>query len=110
VNLSQGYDCIHSCWVVLIWSELAHSLFGFLTCFFWSFSLHSHGCLFLLFWLHIHLSRYQGKPSMLVEIAVHFHNFCVLKCIICPCLLSYYIICQIALSCHLPAGVSTCSC
>jgi hypothetical protein len=56
---------------VLIWSELAHFLFGFLTCFFGSFSLHSHGCLFLLFWLHIHLSQHQGKPSMLVEIAVH---------------------------------------
>jgi len=95
---------------VLIWSELAHSLFGFLTCFFWSSSLHSHGCLFLLFWLHIHLSQHQGKPSMLVEIAVHLHNFSVLKCIICPCLLSYCIICQIALSCHLPASVSTCSC
>jgi hypothetical protein len=62
---------------------------GFLTCFFWSFSLHSHGCLFLLFWLHIHLSEPQGEPGMLVKIVVHLHNFSVLKGIICACLLSY---------------------
>jgi len=77
VNLSQGYDCIHSCWVCfdLVRTGTFFCLVS-LHVFFWSFSMHSHGCLFLLFWLHIHLSQHQGKPSMLVKIAVHLHILC----------------------------------
>ncbi len=82
---------LHSFLFRLFWfGQNWHFFFsGFLTCFFWSFSLHSHGCLFLLFWLHIHLSEPQGEPGMLVKIVVHLHNFSVLKGIICACLLSY---------------------